>query len=104
MNLTKMMNNINKNKLKAKYLVGVNTPTKTSEDFLYDFYLALCEKGWETLDAGQTLKKLEWAGLNSNITGMTKEESLIELENEGWIKIYENRGSTYYQLIDHPWV
>lgn len=94
---------INKNKLKAKHLVGVETPTKEPEDFLYEMYQALVEKKWEHTDKGRTIPQLKWAGLKNPLPGLSLEESLQELEKLEWVKIYKERGSTYYQMISHPW-
>lgn len=97
------MQKINTDKLKAKHLVGVETPTKEPEDFLYELYQALVEKKWELDNKGRTIPQLKWAGLKNPLPNLSLEESLEELQKNEWVKIYEERGSTYYQMINHPW-
>lgn len=99
-----MLPDINKDKLKMKHLINVKTEEPiTSEDFLYEMFQAFEEKDWDPGERGATIPQLKWAGLRLPIHGLTLEDSLLQLEKEGYIEIVNKNGTQYHKVIKHPW-
>ena len=98
-----MLKKINKDKLKIKYLINVKTDKSIDvEDFLYEMYSIIKEKEWDN-EKGVTLIQLEWSGLKYPIQNMTIEQSLEELQKQGFVKITNKKGKKYYSIIKHLW-
>ncbi len=101
-----MLPEINKDKLKMKHLIHVKTEASVSaEDFLYELFQAFEEKNWDPGERGATLPQLKWAGLYSSkpIEGLSIEQSLEKLKEEGYIDIVKKNGTLYHKVIKHPW-
>lgn len=101
-----MLPEINKDKLKMKHLIHVKTDVAiSSEDFLYELFQAYEEKNWDPGERGATLPQLKWAGLYSAkpIEGLSIEQSLEKLKDDGYIEIVRKNGAMYHKVIKHPW-
>jgi len=98
------MKEINKERLKMKYLINVKTDSLvTKEDFLYEMFQAYEEKSWDITDNPKTQSQLWNAGLKTPITDMSFGKSFEALEEMGMIEITVKNGTTYYQIVNHPW-
>jgi hypothetical protein len=94
---------INKNKLKLKHLIGIQTEAEYEpEDMLYDIIRCIDNKGW-TKYTNRTIAVLKWIGVSKCLPALTYEESLAKLIELGWLESSIGNGTVYYSVVTHPW-
>jgi len=97
------MKDINKNKLKLKHLIGIQTEAEYEpEDMLYDIIRCTDNKGWTTYK-DRTIAVLKWIGVLQCLPTLTYEESLNKLIELGWVESHVGNGTIYYSVVNHPW-
>jgi len=99
-----MIKEINKDKLKTKHLINIDTEAEIDKvDFLYQFFQAYEEKDWDINTKASTLAQLKWAGVDKPIHNRTIEESIDLMIELGWVKPETKNGTLYYEVVNHPW-